>query len=626
MDDAHPLGCFTPNRTAIHTTEEHPMSTEPSTPMAGHFVEGIGAKNMSLRRAAVRQALGALLGGLVLLSLGAPHPVQAQVAITISHVVPEDIPGGAQTATLEDAAAFAWQEFIALNWPAVAQTGASGDRETPDTTKAFGEVDPTFGTPLVWETLRHKVEIFPGTGSPHGGTNYDALPQYFYNAAAVGGDGQVQPCDAASPTTPWNNLDEKSEIGLDEMFAGAGPGSQYTGQQILFQAKANRVEYNYVAPKGWIDAQNPPLSTVLTNTIAFLQANKQSPPPGDTDHVSFPNGTIEMKAAFRQLTAAEQASGRFHVATVRFYRPQVNNPQLPCYQDAEWGLVALHIIHKTPTAPYFIYATFGQADNLLTEAGFMHPVEDEDGNLIANQTVDPLTPMITSQNAVSADPPTPSSVQTLTPATANSAPPANLLYYVNTPSATSEPQGFVYVNRRIHSIPEAVIAVNQTAHAAIRAYNQANNLADSPWLYYKLVNVQHQPIDKPTPGVDYTAPDAATYYQANIVVETDYNLQVFSGRFQQGYPNPKGVTVGDKNVANLITDFNLDGTPTKNVIFNQQEFNMGGCMGCHGNAQVNVGSDFSFILGDASQNIAPDVTGPGTPTDVEKYLRLLVDP
>jgi hypothetical protein len=165
-----------PNRTAIHTTEEHLMSTQPHTPMARHFVEGTSAKNMPLRRSAVRQALGALLGGLVLLSLGAPHPVQAQGAITVSPVVPADIPGGAQSATLQDAAAFAWQEFIALNWPAVAQTGASGDRETPDTTKAFGEVDPTFGTPLVWETFRHKVEIFPGTGSPHGGANYDALP------------------------------------------------------------------------------------------------------------------------------------------------------------------------------------------------------------------------------------------------------------------------------------------------------------------------------------------------------------------------------------------------------------------------------------------------------------------
>jgi hypothetical protein len=316
------------------------------------------------------------------------------------------------------------QEFIALNWPAVAQTGVSGDRETPDTTKAFGAVDPTFGTPLVWETFRHKVEIFPGTGTPHGGANYDALPQYFYNPMNVGGDGQVQPCDVASPNTPWNNLDEKSEIGLDEMFAGAGPGAQFTGQQILYQAKANRVEYNYVFQNGWIDAKNPPLKDVLAATIMYLQTNTQSPPPGSTNLVTLPNGTIEAKAARRQLTAAEFASGRFHVATVRFYRTLDNNPQIPCYQDAEWGLVALHIIHKTPTAPYFIYATFGQADNLL-----------------ANQTADPLDPMITSQNAVSASPPTPSSVQTLTPATANPAPPANLLYYVNTPTAPPSPRG-----------------------------------------------------------------------------------------------------------------------------------------------------------------------------------------
>jgi hypothetical protein len=616
-------------------TEEQPMSTQPNTPMGRHFVEGTGAKNMPLRRSAVTQALGALLGGLVLLTLGVPHPVQAQGVITVSPAVPADIPGGAQSATLQEAAVFAWQEFIALNWPAVAQTGASGDRETPDTTKRFGEVDPTLGTPLVWETFRHKLEIYPGTGTPHGGANYDALPQYIYNPPKVNtSDGQVQPCAAADPNTPWNNLDEKSEIGLDEMFAGAGPGAQFTGQQILYEAKANRVEYSYVFLNGWY-AGVP--SVIITNTKNFLNTNKQSPPPGSTTEpaspesgvVSFPNGTIELKAAWRQLTSAELASGRFHTARVRFYQTLDNNPQNPCYQDAEWGLVALHIIHKTPTAPYFIYATFGQADNLLTEAGTA--VEDENGNLIANQTATPLDPMITSQNAVSANPPTPSSVQTLTPAMANSGPPANLLYYVNTPAGTSEPQGFVYVNRRIHSIPDTVIAVNQAAHGAIMAYNQANNLSDSPWLYYKLVSVQWQPIDKPTPGVDYTAADAATYYQANIVVETDYNLQVFSGRFQQGYPNTNGMTVEDptnpsitKNITNLITDFNLDGTPTKNVIYNQQEFNMGGCMGCHGNAQVNFGSDFSFILLGAGGNNAPDVTGPGTPANVDKYLNLLV--
>jgi hypothetical protein len=602
------------------------MSSQPHTPMARQVVEGTSAPHRPRRRSAARQALGALLGGLALLSLGAPHPVQGQgvpITVTNGYVVPADVPGGAQAATLEEAAAFAWQEFIALNWPAVAQTGAAGDRETPDTQTPFGTVDPTFGTPLVWETFRHKVEIYPGTGTPHGGANYDALPQYIYNPAYVGtNDGQVPPCDVAAPTTPWNNLDEQSEIGLDQMFAGAGPGSQFTGQQILYQAKANRVEYNYVFPKGWYTGSAPTAATIV-----YLQTNKQSPPPGSTDLVSFPDGTIEVKAAWRQLTAAEQASGRFHIATVRFYRETDSGPPF-CYQDAEWGLVALHIIHKTPTAPYFIYATFGQADNLLTEAG--NPVEDENGNLLANQTADPLDPLITSQNAVSASPPTPSSVQAFTPAMANAAPPANLLYYVNTPTATAEPQGFVYVNRRLHSIPQTVIAVNQTAHAAISAYNQANNLPDSPWLYYKLVSVQYQPIDKPTPGVDYTGADAATYYQANIVVETDYNLQVFSGRFQPPNP-PYGATVEDptnpsniKNISNLITDFNPDGTPTKNVIYNQQEFNMGGCMGCHGNTQVNGGTDFSFILAGAGTNTKPDAGGPDTTAGVDKFFRLLL--
>ena len=473
--------------------------------------------------------------------------------ITISPAVPADIPGGAPSATLEDAAVFAWQEFIALNWPAVTQTGSVGNRETPDTTKKFGEVDPTLGTPLVWETFRHKVEIYPGSGTPHGGANYDALPQYVYNTSlptanppGVGtSDGQVLPCDGADPNTPWNNLDEQSEIGLDQMFAGAGPGGQFTGQQILYEAKANRMEYDYVFQNGWYVKNSAPAGL----TVMYLQDNQQSPPPGDTDHVSFLNGTIELKAAWRQLTATELASGRFHTAMVRYYRVSDGCGSLPATRMPSggwWRCTSSRRRRRLPTS-----STPPSAKSTTSAPTDGASVEDENGNLIANQTADPLDPMITSQNAVSANPPTPSSVQTLTPATAHDSPPTNLLYYENTPTLdfSSEPQGLVYVNRRIHSIPATVIDVNQTAHEAIMAYNQANNLSDSPWLYYKLVNVQWQPIDKPTPGVDYTAPDAATYYQANIVVETDYNLQVFSGRFQQGNqgtsddPSPGGPIV-----------------------------------------------------------------------------------
>src|SRR5258707_8532350 len=84
-----------------------------------------------------------------------PAP-QAQAAPPFSPVaptLPPDFPNGASNATLIQAGTFAWQEFFALNWPA-----AAGVRDTPDTSKFFG--DQT--VPLVWQTYRAKVEIFPG--------------------------------------------------------------------------------------------------------------------------------------------------------------------------------------------------------------------------------------------------------------------------------------------------------------------------------------------------------------------------------------------------------------------------------------------------------------------------------
>ena len=554
--------------------------------------------------------------------------------IAVSPDLPSDIPVGAPSATLEDAAAFAWQEFIALNWPAL-----TGNRDMPDKDNGkFGAAGP-----VVWETFRHKLETFPGTGIPHGGSNYNDPPQYIYKPESVGNyanvpSGGIPACSSqAGGSTPFINLDEQDEIGLDQMFAGhVVPGSQYDGQQILFLAKSNQIEYDYVFPKGWYVKDAAPVA----QTTAYVQKNKASPPPGSTDLVSFNNGTVEIKAAWRKLTTDENASGKFYTAPVRYYQKQdetqtyggvTGDPTHPCYVDEQtgWGLVGLHIIQKTPTAPYFIFATFEQGDNILYPNG--KPVEDVNGNLldpdgnrVADLTsLDPLSPNITSQNATAADPPTASSIQRLSPAEANASPPVNQLYYRNTPGNT-EPQGNVYINRRTHAIPAAVIEANTEAHEAIAADNKANGLADSPWNYYKLINVQYKPIDKPTPGQDYTGDDVATYYQANIVVETDYDLQTFSGTFQP-YKYPDGTPIASLDAGSgvLITDFDITGNPAKNVYYNGNAFNMGGCMGCHGNAQVG-GGDFSFILTSPGYfNLAPEIPGPEQPPNLGKFLRLL---
>ena len=76
--------------------------------------------------------------------------------------------------------------------------------------------------------------------------------------------------------------------------------------------------------------------------------------------------------------------------------------------------------------------------------------------------------------------------------------------------------------------------------------------------------MQSRPLASKQPSVTYTGLDAATFYQANSVVETDYDLQVFSGQFQPPLP-PTKPPIPVVPVDDLITDFNLDGSVFNNV-------------------------------------------------------------
>lgn len=520
-------------------------------------------------------------------------PPQDPVTILVT---PELPPTNYKLARLQDAAVFAWQEFIALNWPAVNPDGVVGSkspREMPDVNGTFGNPSGTTDTPLVWHTFRGKVEIYPGYGNPPGydETGGDASKSYGYDKApaynyVISG---IQPADPKAPFkgTPWINLDENNEIGLDMMFAGSAPKAlpaMPIGQQIMFAAKANRIEYNYVAANKWWSPNamgaKPNQTTAVANTAAYLNTNKQDPPAGSNQLVSFPYGTIEIKAAWRQL-GPNDVKSRYYTTTARYYSMQ--NGQ-PVYVDTDLALVAMHIIQKTPAAPYFIYATFGQADNLRTLDG--HAVEDEKGNSLVTVSADQIfDPTIRSSNAISANPPAKDSIQNLF-ISGKGTDPKNRIYYMNT-STDPTPQGNISLNRRAHNISPTIIAVNAAAHAAIKAYS-----SNAVWQYYKLINVQYEPYDKPA-GTTYAGapggPDPATYYLANEVIESNYNLQFFSGTFQQGFP------VTGVNDNNLITDYKGNGTPLHNVLYNGQGYNMGGCMGCHGNAQLG-GNGFSFIF------------------------------
>ncbi len=497
-------------------------------------------------------------------------------SIVISSVVPADIFSDgtpSSQASLQQAAIFAWKEFIALNWKTKV-----GYRDSADNSIPFGADAP--GIPLVWQSFRHKVEIFPGNGlpphgfdtsKPHYGYNDTAFrPQYFYNPdSTTTSDGQIPaiPGIFHSGTTPWVNLDETNEIGQANMFAGAVNGAQ-NQNQILFMAKANRAEYEYAVKTGWYN-NNSSFQFAEQATKAYISANQNTPTPSMGDSlISLPYGTIEIKTSWRRLTQKELNSGRFLTDTVRYY---VSRNGKAYYNDEVFGMVGLHIIQKTPTAPYFIFATFEQADNLLTTDGL--PVEDEDGNIIRNDSLPPLTPVLTVTNATKNG-----TFMKFSPLKVNAVA-GSSLYYQNISTNTLLPQGTIRINKRLNQIPQDIIDVNKKAHTAIKNYGQKKSV----WMYYKLINVQYRPIDKPNPGGNYSQPDSATYYLSNSVVESDYVLQRFSGRFDS--------TLG------TITDFTKAGSPVTNVYNGKGNHLMGGCMGCHGNATNLFQTDYSFIFG-----------------------------
>jgi hypothetical protein len=101
------------------------------------------------------------------------------------------------------------------------------------------EADKNSNFPLlVWQTYRHKNELFPAGGQT--APSFDSsAPAYKYD---------FQPTAAGYATYDlFNNLDESSEIGLCNMFA-------HTNVRIVYEAKVNRTEFDYANKNGFTTA------------------------------------------------------------------------------------------------------------------------------------------------------------------------------------------------------------------------------------------------------------------------------------------------------------------------------------------------------------------------------------
>lgn len=581
-----------------------------------------------------------------------------------------------------DAAIFAWEQFIALNWPADCSTSGDSDcsRGQADDGAALGSSSTT-----TWMTYRNKVEVIIGSVppkgcvevggansgpctydgnpannnyKPNGGPFYGLNPNSYIDPPGKGyhtnpplyiyaktsktsvrssdpsykprttSDGQtldyidIAPCSSdfqyidAKPnnTQPavtnaaFVNLDETNQIGRNEMFSGmydADASSQYPRiekNMMRYLAKHNEIVYQYATRNGYYGTpvrgdSSDPITAEGAALVALQQQGESTTPntvSGAEPDILNPLGSIEIKTAWRRLSPVEARSGRFLTQNVRYYYQYKNgNDDDYCYVESQdqgetWGMVALHIIQKTETFPgYFTFATFGQIDNLVDSFG--------------NETETPAgapTVTITSPTDPDVRPVTPASYSsgTFNPETFGIAnadcTPGHRLYYLNNEEDYSNvPKGPICFDGRWNQIPTEFQNVNTAAQSAVAG--------QGPFSFYRLTGVQWKPFTFNQSGFGTGDYQEGIYYLANEVVETNYNLQNFRGgqttAHFPGLISDVGSGNGDPNPGTLTGGGQYNNTFTYAGGGTWKLNNMGGCMGCHGVAQLG-GGDFSFVL------------------------------
>jgi hypothetical protein len=502
---------------------------------------------------------------------------------------------------------FAWNSFVAANWPAVDPEKNNEQRGIPDLKQSFIFAQPD--SLLTWETYKEKREVFfypPGTPAQPSAV-WNQEPKY----------GPVTPdiplCSghtdrSAHPRrlfgqggkVPFNSLDETVEVASEaletqaQMCTGVpnpqcgtaqqndcclvpslpvGPrvwkGEPSAGQPVVYEVKVNYDFFRYVnAGQLYLDPKAAAAAKAGAITLPYRTSAPNGPSSNNTNRVlnynaltahnsyanvsptgnllPYPSGAIHLKAAWILLKNEDRS--RYHTTEAAYFRNEKNGQK--CMAYGMFGLVGLHIIQR-------IHQNDGQqptgTGGTFIFATWEHVDNDTAGFRYANFFVG--KPLEHSH-------------------------PAKGFY----PPAATLP-----VQRQFPILP-GTAAVNSKVHSIIRILN-----GRSVWLNYKLVGVQFRPLDVLPPGSGIANPNDPTnigqpLFLANSVIETNLGLQHFQGLPPSSVPidKYKNTIRGNTTVLSFIRN-------TPNVTFQRTGYNMGGCMGCHGVAQTK-GFSFSFVL------------------------------
>ena len=221
---------------------------------------------------------------------------------------------------------FAWRVFVALNWPATADGN-------PDLKAVIGQRP---GAPRVWELYTDPDDIFYGDACrrPRGGKR-------------AGGDKVLR---------RMSKRIEKLSSSEDTQAGSNWPLVDQEHNFAVYESLINDTQTNYICAEGL---------TTPEKIGAFV---------GDKKAISFPFGSIEVKAAWRLFPPGTPPAvlARYHTreATLAIAKDQPagqpgSDAPRPIRGEVKGtvGLVGLHISYKIRNQPRWIWSTFEQVDN-----------------------------------------------------------------------------------------------------------------------------------------------------------------------------------------------------------------------------------------------------------------------
>jgi hypothetical protein len=240
---------------------------------------------------------------------------------------------------------FSWNEFIALNWPATTACA-------PDTTKSILGIRCGSQGPVVWQSQMSSDDVFVAPDkSPATWCGGEALAALFANKPRT----LTHTAQTAAAPQSLDRLATAISQPTDVKPVG-GVVTDQSGRWLRYERLMNQTELGEIVSKNWY----------RLNVLNSLPS------------IAPPTGSLELKLAWKILSPAEIARGRYYTTLATVYNTPEGAPS-PGSNPVTLGLVGLHIIQKTPHQSGFFWSTFEQVDNdrVFFHAGGTSPVNKQ---------------------------------------------------------------------------------------------------------------------------------------------------------------------------------------------------------------------------------------------------------